>query len=847
MKEKEKYVNIYKGYHVDNQVDIIPGKMGGGYGRICWGENMLESLKQWKTNSLLDVGCGYGNFCDAASLFVPRVYGLDIASVATGNVIDNPEVTYFDGEAKSLPLPDNGVEWITSFDCLEHCLEEDIDKILDEFNRVATKGFVLSISYEPCEMDSMSLHMTVKPESWWLYKLSKYGEVTKHGRVPITGAPYLICRKPVAQNVICYCAGGIGPRLRALAWADELARRTARKLIMLWLPDDPLCRIAFSELFSNRIPEITQEALLESSSCKIYANVKEVADQALISGGKSLRKVVQKWGCIDPKSLSMDDVEENIVIYAPHPDSWSPLETDFRLIKQLSPVPSVRGRIQSAISRLNLDKRFIGVHARGTDFGIHVEAYAQQMERAVGEASGQRFLVVSEDETYEQQLKQHFHQNVVKRNKSSWGQKIDENKPWTLDNIDSSKASAIEALIDLYLLANTDFRIYHESSAFAQLAVVLSKVNPYAPADIDPVNPAKPNIQANNSVSNIHSGTTKSTMPLSKNKATTSKNTLTKDTPYTIYYFCPDIQVKSAGIRRIYRHVSLLRDAGFPVFIMHEKTGFQMQNMPPVPITYLDQVNHDDRAVFVIPEGMPRIMHQLKNHPGRKFVIALGWSYIFHTLPNGLDWRHLNIERVIATSPWTGRLITWSMRLPVHQVASSIDHQRYYYDPVEKQKQIAYISRKASHVEKLMRLLGSRNPDYINKIRWVGMDRLSQDDYAAQIRGSWVFVNTSIAEGFPTSFLEVMAAGALFAGYNSVGGKELLCGQGLNQNCVIAPNGDYLSLAYAMEPVLDDLINSKMNRWSDIIACGRRAASVYTAAKEAEDVIRFWHRFNTND
>jgi len=475
MHEKEKYRRIYNDQDAGGrQTDIIPGKMGGGYGRICWGENMLETLKQWKVPSLLDVGCGYGNFCDAAALFVPCVYGLDIASVATGNIIDNPDVTYIDGEAKNLPLPQNAVEWITSFDCLEHCLEQDIDVILEEFNRVASKGFVLSISFEPCEVNGMPLHMTVKPETWWINKLKRYGTVSKEERVPITGTPYLICRKPVQKTLVSYCAGNLGTRLRSLGHADALARQTGRKLLLFWLKNDPLCRINFSGLFSNPIPEIDEAAFLECSFLKIYALVKDVANQAIVSGGMVLRESVKKWGCQEPQLLSEDDTEDSIVIYAPRYGQNMPIGDHGRLIPKLLPVVPSRHCIQDFKSQRDIGKNVMGVHARGTDFGISVDAYAHQMEKALGRNPRQKFLVCSDQQHYEEILLKRFPDNVIVRPKSAWLEKIDHKKPWAHGNISTSEAAVTEALTDLYLLSHTDFKIYHELSAYAQVGAILS-------------------------------------------------------------------------------------------------------------------------------------------------------------------------------------------------------------------------------------------------------------------------------------------------------------------------------------------------------------------------------------
>ncbi len=348
----------------------------------------------------------------------------------------------------------------------------------------------------------------------------------------------------------------------------------------------------------------------------------------------------------------------------------------------------------------------------------------------------------------------------------------------------------------------------------------------------------------------IHAGGPDSPAPpVNKKKSQISQAPLVSETAVdhshsnTIYYFCPDKPLPSAGIRRIYRHASVLHNAGFDVFVLHEKNGFQIMDMPRVPIASLERIEPDRNAVFVIPEGMPKIMYRLKDHPGRRFAFALSWHYIFSTLPDGLDWRHFNIERVLTISQVIGELIIWSMGLPVHYMGTSIDHNRYYYDPGQKRLQIAYIARKASRIERLKSLLASRNTDYIHKFKWVGLEGMSQEDYAAEVRRSAIFLSTSMAEGFPTSSLEAMAAGAIVAGYDGVGGKDVFCDENTHRNCILAPSGDYPSLARKLAPLLDDLIDSKTGPWESMISRAQQTASSYTAEGEARSIIRFWHRF----
>lgn len=864
MNEKEKYLKIYAAPRNEtSQGDVIPGHMGGGYGRICWGENMLEPLKAWKVSSLLDVGCGYGNFCDAAALFVPKVYGLDIASVASGNVINNPEISYQDGEAKDLPLPNNAVEWITSFDCLEHCLEQDIDEILKEFDRVARKGFVLSISYEACEMDGMPLHMTVKPESWWIDKLSKYGRVSKEGQAPITGVPYLICRKPVQKTLICYCAGSIGTRLRSIGWADRLARQTDRQLTLLWLNNDPLCRSPFLSLFASPIPLISEEEMLDLPPCKIYAPIKAVADQALISGGRALRKTVRAWGASGVDILSTDDVEDNIIIYAPTCTLPALDNEDGPIFGHLSPIIPIQQRTQEFAQHFKINNKIMGVHARGTDFGIKADTYARQIQKAVSRNPSQKFLVCSDDRNYEQTLKERFPEHVIVRPKSAWVKKRDASLPWALGNVDTSEASVAEALIDLYLLAHTQFAIYHESSAFAQVGSLLSQTYNLRPAENVAQVPRTYSAHCPSAQHNYrncrHETTRKPVMihthPYNSlqdhdNGCTRAENRPEPITPHgypgAIYYFCPDVDIQSAGIRRLYRHVSILATAGFKSYILHRKAGFRRNDLPDVPIRYLEHQAFKSNDIIVIPEGCPTIMKALKDHPVRRFVIALNGDYVFRNLEPGTDWRAFNIERVISVSEPIAEMISWSMGLPTHVLESSIDHQLYYLDKTNKQPHVVYIARKGAHAHYLQRLLGARDPYFLYNFKWVGLNGLNEKRYAEQIRQAAVFLNLSMAEGYPTSCLEAMAAGTLVASYVSLGDKALLCGKGPEQNCLLAPIGDYASLAFALEPFLTALRDGQMEQWNKLLFNGLKTVSGLTAASEVQSLISFWRNICVN-
>ena len=311
-----------------------------------------------------------------------------------------------------------------------------------------------------------------------------------------------------------------------------------------------------------------------------------------------------------------------------------------------------------------------------------------------------------------------------------------------------------------------------------------------------------------------------------------------------ILYFCPDLVVKSGGVRRLYRHVDILVRNGFSAAILHVKKDFILPDQPSVPVRYLEnhgQLKKND--IVVIPEGFPGAMLMLKDLPIRRFVIALSWSYIFATLPDMMDWRNFNIERVLVVCPVIGDMISWSMGLPTHLIDFAINPDLYYYRPEMKSRKIVYIQNKARDIDAFRRLLAARNPDYINKFEWTALKDLSQSDYAAQIRKSSVFLNLSTAEGLLNSCFEAISAGCIVAGFNSVGGQRVLVGEGENQNSILAPNGDYVSLAYQIEPLLLDLLDNNRQPWEHVIQKGINTIGHHTPETEEKSVVQFWQHY----
>ena len=136
----------------------------------------IDQRLNLKDKTILDIGCGSGQFCSEAVKFfgAKKSYGIDIASVELGitDVHSSDKVQFFGGDSTIIPLEDNSVEIVTSFLVLEHIPKEELELVLSEMNRVSKEGWILSISHMPSTQKPE--RETVENFNWWKEKIEKY-------------------------------------------------------------------------------------------------------------------------------------------------------------------------------------------------------------------------------------------------------------------------------------------------------------------------------------------------------------------------------------------------------------------------------------------------------------------------------------------------------------------------------------------------------------------------------------------------------------------------------------------------------------------------------------------------
>lgn len=73
--------------------------------------------------------------------------------------------------------PDKEVDYVLSFDVLEHIPKTELHKIFAAFNYHARKGLILTVAHmsDPHDVDGekVELHVTIKPPGWWYDRLAE--------------------------------------------------------------------------------------------------------------------------------------------------------------------------------------------------------------------------------------------------------------------------------------------------------------------------------------------------------------------------------------------------------------------------------------------------------------------------------------------------------------------------------------------------------------------------------------------------------------------------------------------------------------------------------------------------
>ena len=126
---------------------------GAGTVTKYWYPLIEQIAKALNVDSVLDYGCGKGNFARSMPGFI--VIGYD------------PAVPDYDS-------PPEPADLVICTDVLEHIEPDCLDVVLDDLQRLGRKGVFLTIATGPAGRtlpDGRNAHLIQQPSDWWLPKI----------------------------------------------------------------------------------------------------------------------------------------------------------------------------------------------------------------------------------------------------------------------------------------------------------------------------------------------------------------------------------------------------------------------------------------------------------------------------------------------------------------------------------------------------------------------------------------------------------------------------------------------------------------------------------------------------
>jgi hypothetical protein len=274
-------------------------------------------------------------------------------------------------------------------------------------------------------------------------------------------------------HIINWCSGGIGNRLRPLATCSAISKLTGRRLGYCWQPT-LRCMTNFTDLFAQEAvwTDLSLEQVASLNDVSIYSEVYYIEHDARLNGCNVLLDLYKRFGCkpLCAAANIRTDPAENIIVYDNNFFGDFDRNDSVSFIKNLKPIDSIQNKIDSFLNTNKLDKSWIGVHARGTDFensGISVHTYMNQMEAY----RGSNFFLCSDSKQYEDTIKASF-PNVLTFDKNSYVYKNSPHGSW-VNNVNTPKESVQDSLVDLYLLGKTDIKVFNSNSTFAEISALL--------------------------------------------------------------------------------------------------------------------------------------------------------------------------------------------------------------------------------------------------------------------------------------------------------------------------------------------------------------------------------------
>jgi tetratricopeptide (TPR) repeat protein len=309
--------------------------------------------------------------------------------------------------------------------------------------------------------------------------------------------------------------------------------------------------------------------------------------------------------------------------------------------------------------------------------------------------------------------------------------------------------------------------------------------------------------------------------------------------PNRIFVLCPDHDAPSGGIRRLYRHVDVLRRHHVEAAILHEKPGFRCSWFAnDAQVLARSEVTLTPDDFLVVPEVFGPKLAGIE--PGVPKVIFNQNAYLtFGRYPiEGSAGTELYVDSDV-------RAVFTVSQDNLAYLQYAFPQQRFFrlhygIDPLfaargPKKKGIAFMPRKnlpeARQVFNLLRCRG-----VLDGWELCPIDGLTETQVADRLAESALFFSFGYPEGCPLPPLEAMASGCAVVGYHGWGGREYF----RKEFCWPVEVGDVVGFAREAEKVLIEARTDPdfLERLGN--AAAQFVREHYSGEREEQDILAAW-------
>jgi glycosyltransferase involved in cell wall biosynthesis len=280
-----------------------------------------------------------------------------------------------------------------------------------------------------------------------------------------------------------------------------------------------------------------------------------------------------------------------------------------------------------------------------------------------------------------------------------------------------------------------------------------------------------------------------------------------------IFYLCPDHNKPSWGIGIIYHHISILVEAGYDAYVLHENKNFKVDWLDlKVPIISLESFAPSDGDVLVVPEFMaadPKI----KQIHCRKIFFVQGLSLLFNGFDASISHLSLGYKEAIIIMPHMEKVVREYTQIKPRLIPPLIA-EYFYKNPIklnEREKIILFFPKQHQFEYSLLKQLivskaGIKTNSFLNRLdknnwRVIELRDQSHQEVADLMSRATFLLTTNTFEAFNTAVPEAMASGCINICYEAVGPADYLENR---RNAFVFQNNRAIEMA---EHTIDLIVN----------------------------------------